>query len=97
MIEITYKDDGKRRELTVEGHGPGPKGKDIFCAAASTLMISLESALKDSDTPYDVDARDGYGQITCEDDRAREWYYLAVRGFLTLASMYGDHYSVKSV
>ena len=51
MISIIYTDDGEKRTLTVQGHGPGPKGKDIFCAGASALAITLEANLHKEDIP----------------------------------------------
>lgn len=97
MITITYNDDGKKRRLTVEGHaGYAEPGKDIICAAASTLVISLRDAMADSEVPFDETVGDGYAQITCEDEKAREWFYMAMRGFLTLAGMYPEYYAVRT-
>lgn len=97
MITITYRDDGQKRQLTVEGHaGYAERGKDIICAAASTLMMSLQDAMRDSDVPFDEVIGDGYAQFTCDDSRARDWFYMAVRGFLTLAGMYPDYYRVTT-
>ena len=98
MITITYRDDGAYRSLTVEGHaGYAEKGKDIICSAASALMMSLQSALEDSGTEYKIDAWDGYAEIACEDVTAKPWFYMAMRGFFTLASEYPAYYDVKSV
>ena len=95
MITLTDHDDGNRLQLTVEGHaGYAEPGKDIICAAASTLVMSLRDAMEHSNVPYDEVIGDGYAQVTCEDKTAKPWFYMAMRGFLTLAGMYPEYYTV---
>ena len=97
MIKVRYHDDGNVRVLEISGHaGAAPEGMDIFCAAASTLAISLRDAMTESNVPFDELIDDGYAKFVCEDARARDWFYMAMRGFLTLAEMYPQYYAVTT-
>lgn len=42
MIQIDYRRDGDRHQLTVEGHaGQDERGRDIVCAGVSALSFAL--------------------------------------------------------
>ena len=94
MITIRYQDDGRKRKLTVEGHGGGEPGKDIYCAAASTLVIALESALSEADITHETEVRDGYARVACDKDESRPMFYTCMCGFYTLAQMYPAYYKI---
>ena len=96
MITVTYKDTGKKRKLIIEGHGGGEKGKDIFCAAASTLLITLVSTLDTAHIKHTADIRDGYAEIKCNRPESRTVFYTCMCGFYTLAELYKDKYRVIS-
>lgn len=96
MITIRYKDTGKRRKLTVQGHGGGEAGKDIYCAAASTLVITLVSALANARVKYTQELRDGYAEIGSNRPESKSVFYTCMCGFFTLAKMYPDYYTVIS-
>ena len=94
MITVRYKDTGKKRKLTVEGHGGGQKGTDIICAAASTLVITLASALETGKVKHVKELRDGYAEIKSNRPESKTVFFTCVCGFLTLAQMYPDKYNV---
>lgn len=97
MITIRYKDTGKKRKLTVEGHGGGPEGEDIFCAAASTLVITLLSALASGHIKHTADVETkGYAEVKCNRPESKTVFYTCMCGFYTLAEMYPDRYVVMT-
>jgi len=95
MITVRYKDTGRKRRLIVEGHGGGVAGADIFCAAASTLVITLESTLETYHIKHFRDIRDGFAEIKCNKPESRTVFYTCMCGFYTLAQMYPEHYKVE--
>lgn len=97
MITITYTDTGKRRRLLVEGHaGAANKGEDIFCAAASTLVLTLQSALQREGIRYTEEVSAGHADIRCERPGCQKIFYTCMAGFLELANMYPEYYTVKT-
>ena len=96
MIVVKYRDNGHKRKLTVTGHaGYGPYGEDIFCAAASTLIMTLEKALENRGILYNETIRDGYAEIRCRDKKSKGTFYTCLCGYLQLAELYPDYYSVE--
>ena len=58
-IEVSYV-DGKIRELSVEGHSNFAKlGKDIVCAAVSSIVIGGANAIENPKC-YTFKEKDGY-------------------------------------
>lgn len=97
MITIRYRDTGRKRKLTVTGHaGAAPKGEDIFCAAASALILTLQRALTDRGIIYKEDIKSGYAEIRCRDKKSKGIYYTCMCGFYQLAELYPDFYDVRS-
>lgn len=97
MIKIRYKDDGKRRRITVDGHaGAAPKGQDIYCCAASTLVMTLQSALINSKIKFEQEISSGHADIKCNRPESKVVFYTCMCGFYTLAKMYPDYYTVIS-
>lgn len=80
--------------MSVEGHGPGPDGQDVFCAGASALVIALQSTLQTYHIKHFEDIRDGFAEIKCNKPESRTVFYTCMCGFYTLAQMYPEHYTV---
>lgn len=96
MIRITFKP--KTLELEATGHaGHGKKGKDIVCAAISTLFYTLGEALwQSSSMLYEeplIKDEDGIGYIVChpkeeyEGNIARTYWTILV-GMSAMAEQY---------
>ena len=97
MITIIYQETGKRRRLTVTGHaGAAKKGEDIFCAAASTLILTLQSALQREGIRYDERVESGLADIICERPGCKQIFYTCMCGFMGLATMYPEYYEVRT-
>ena len=97
MITVRYKDSGKKRRITVDGHAnAGEKGQDIFCAAASTLVMTLQSALINSHIKFEQEISTGHADIKCNRQESKVVFYTCMCGFYTLAKMYPDYYTVIS-
>lgn len=69
MINITFKP--KTLELEIKGHAEhGEKGKDIVCAAISTLFYTLGEALNQSVDMLECEPifkdEDGEGTLSCK-------------------------------
>ena len=94
MITVKYKDTGKKRKIVVEGHGGGEEGRDVFCAAASTLVITLLSALATGKVKHETETRDGYAMVKCNRPESKTVFYTCMCGFYTLAEMYPEKYTV---
>lgn len=61
-IEVTYSDK-KIKELLVEGHSnSAEKGKDLICAAVSSIVIGGANAIKNPKC-YTFIQKDGYFRI----------------------------------
>ena len=96
MIQITFKP--KTMELMVSGHaGHGKKGKDIVCAAVSTLFYTLGEALMQSapmlyEEPL-VKDEEGDGYIVCHPKEEYEGniartYWTVLIGLQMIAEQY---------
>lgn len=49
MIRVTYRTDGRRRELIVNGHANyAKKGQDLICAAASILVYTAAQEAREA-------------------------------------------------
>lgn len=99
MINITFKP--KTLELEVQGHANhGKKGKDIVCAAVSTLFYTLGESLYESlemlqEAPVFID-KDGAGLLGCvpkaeyEGNITRTYWTILV-GLQSVANSYPKH------
>ena len=96
MIEVTFRP--QTLELDVKGHAEhGKKGKDIVCAAVSTLFYTLGEALwQSSSMLYEepiVNDEEGNGYIVChpkeeyEGNIARTYWTILV-GLQMIAEQY---------
>lgn len=48
MTNITFKEDGSKRKILIEGHaGYAEKGKDVVCAGISVLYQSYKYFIED--------------------------------------------------
>lgn len=99
MINITF--NPHTLEIKIEGHaGQNKKGKDIVCAAISTLFYTLGQALIDSEhmleeKPIFKD-EDGHGYLICkpkaeyEGNIARTYWTILI-GFELLEKNYSKY------
>lgn len=96
MINITFKP--KTLELEIKGHAEhGKKGKDIVCAAVSTLFYTLGEALMQScsmlyEEPL-IKEEDGDGYIVCHPKEEYEGniartYWTVLVGMEMIAEQY---------
>lgn len=87
MIEARY--DEEALTLLVTGHaGSARYGRDLVCAAASILMLTLERALqKQGLLGAESEKRSGYAKIICAErgERARESFETIFAGYELLA------------
>ena len=103
MIEITFKPN--TYELEINGHaGHDVKGKDIVCAAVSTLFYTLGQALMESgifhEDELEFKDEEGNGYIGCSCKRYYEEsiesiYWPIMVGFKMLANQYPENVSFK--
>ena len=103
MINITFKSN--TYELEITGHaGHDVKGKDIVCAAVSTLFYTLGQALSESGSLYgdELEFKDesGHGYIrSCpnnyNEDDVNAIYWTIITGFKMLARQYPENISFK--
>lgn len=102
MIEVIYYREHNR--LTVQGHAVSDVyGKDLVCAAASALAMTLEAnvgnmAAKNYVTAYTVRLDPGDAEISCNPrtryrDSVKQVFMSVCVGFEILASKYPDYIS----
>jgi uncharacterized protein YsxB (DUF464 family) len=99
MINITFKP--KTLELEIKGHAKQDvKGKDIVCAAISTLFYTLAQAICDSERMLTkkpvIKEKDGEGKISCKPKKEFEGniartYWTILVGFELVANEYKDY------
>ena len=98
MITIRHREKRNNRTIIVSGHaGAAEPGKDIFCAAASTLMMTLLSALDRAEIDAIEIVGDGYVYVQCTDAGAEMIYYTVLTGYYTLAMNYPEYYRVETL
>ena len=96
MTTVTF--DPKTLELEIKGHaGQNTKGKDIVCAAISTLFYTLGQALIDSEDMLEEKPifkdEDGAGYLCCKPKEEYECniarsYWTILEGFELLSKNY---------
>ena len=101
MINITFKPN--TYELEITGHaGHDVKGKDIVCAAVSTLFYTLGQALFESGVLFKDELvfkdEDGHGYIKGYTNRYNEddvnaIFWTILTGFEMLANQYPENFS----
>lgn len=93
MIEARY-DEGTPA-LTVTGHaGSARYGRDLVCAAASILMLTLERALENKGMlGAESEKRSGYAKIICVErgESTREIFETIFAGYALLAEEWPEY------
>lgn len=93
MIEARY--DERARTLTVTGHaGSARYGKDLVCAAASILMLTLERALHNEGLlDAQSEKRSGYAKITgtAHGERVQSILETVFAGYTLLAEEWPEY------
>lgn len=101
MINITFKPN--TMELEIKGHaGHGKKGKDIVCAAVSTLFYTLGEALwQSSSMLYEeplIKEEEGNGYLVCHPKEEYEGniartYWTILTGLELVSAQYPEYVS----
>lgn len=99
MIDITF--NPKTYTIDITGHAEtDEKGKDIVCAAISTLFYTLAQALypynDKTESGIDFSDEDGNGHISCTPKKEYEQniiliYYTILSGFELVAENYKEN------
>lgn len=104
MIEVIYH--RKHNRLTVTGHAHSNEyGRDLICAAASALALTLAAnvgnmAAKDYVTAYTVRLDPGDAEISCNPraryrNSVRQVFMSVCVGYEILANQYPDYISYE--
>jgi len=108
MIEVRIS-VGKKGPLSVEatGHsGYAPRGKDIVCAAVSTLMQALLLGLKEvlgmKDAVFEIDEKGPrffilWSESDLEDDRSRAVIETVLGSLRSIADSYPKYVHIVEV
>lgn len=102
MIEVVYYREHNR--VTVKGHARSDEyGKDLVCAAASALALTLAAnvgnmASRDYVTAYTTRLEPGDAEISCNPrdeyrDSVKQVFMSVCVGFEILADQYPDYIS----
>ncbi len=103
MIKITFKPETYTLDIT--GHAEHEeKGKDIVCAAISTLFYTLAESLhsvKHMLEEIDINDDDGYGHISCKPKAEYEanvslMFWTVLNGFDLVAKNYEKNVEFES-
>lgn len=104
MINVTF--NSKTYTLDITGHAEhDEKGKDIVCAAISTLFYTLAESLyemKDLCDELDIDDTDGNGHIECKPKAEYEanislMYWTILNGFELVAKNYQNNVKFEQI
>lgn len=93
MIEITVK-KGKYVDIEVKGHaGANEIGKDVVCAAVSTLCLTTVRAMNQIQASgFEGTLGKGYAHIRCKRVKANKAYiHTILSGFVMLSEMYPQY------
>ena len=99
MITVTFTEKGRNLSLRVEGHaGYAEPGKDIICASASILAITLASIIDsfdDVESAINLESGDATIECECEDNEtfvkvANAYHYTQI-GYALLAQKYPQY------
>lgn len=92
MIQIAYRDDGDRFELSADGHaGQAAEGHDIVCSAVSTLVQTLIARLDETGEEYRAELRKGHAEI---DGPAAESFRTVLTGLKEISRAYPEYVKV---
>lgn len=102
MIKINFTQDGKNIMLTVKGHaGSAEKGKDLVCAAASILALTIAQNIKEMEIKKQLKKKpvirldEGNTVITCKPtknnmNKAMHMFECIQTGYALLAFNYPE-------
>ena len=93
MITIKVK-KGKKINIVVDGHaGSNEIGKDVVCAAVSTIVLTLTRAMNQiRATGFEATLQKGHAEIVCRNTKANKPYiHMALSGFVMLSGMYPQY------
>lgn len=97
MIEVQYRAD---LDLVILGHaGQAPKGADVVCAGASTLIYALAEYLetrRDRFKGLEISLKSGLGHIVAQptadiEREAHAAFLTAIAGYRHLANTYPEY------
>ena len=103
MLQVTFKEEGRKLSLRLEGHaGYAEMGKDIVCSSASILAYTvaafvMEAERKgDLESPSEIRLDSGDTLISCEPsediyDGVHHMYLFAKIGYALLAQDYPQY------
>lgn len=95
MIKATLKKDGPSTTLCVEGHAEYEKqGKDIVCAAVSSLIIALTHRLSDEKSTKS-ELQNGYFKISSSYHEAINYILFVFEGIELIAELYPNNVSTS--
>lgn len=97
MTRITIDRDKNKYMIEASGHsGYAEAGKDIVCAAVSTLMFSFLNFMDQKDIDYKIEYSDGYMKIEVENyKKIKDVIFFIESGFSLLQENYFENISLK--
>ena len=93
MIKIKVR-KSKYINIEVDGHaGSNDIGKDVVCAAVSTIVLTLTRAMNQIQaTGFEATLQNGHAVIKCRNTKAnRPYIHMALSGFVMLDGMYPQY------
>lgn len=93
MINIKVRKN-KYIDIEVDGHaGSDDIGKDVVCAAVSTIVLTLTRAMNQIHaTGFEATLQNGHAKIRCRNTKANKAYiHMALSGFVMLSGMYPQY------
>lgn len=95
MLKAVLQKNEDELILTVKGHaGYGEYGKDIVCAAVSTLVSTLACYLTNSKTAL-LRFEEGYGELRSSDKKDHEFFFFVFEGIKRISELYPKNVSVS--
>ena len=103
MINVTFTESGKKLSLRIEGHaGYDEIGKDIICASASILALTVAQFVMETEhhgdlkSPAEVRLESGDTYISCEPSEemwcgVQNMYSFAMIGYAILEHNYPQY------
>ncbi len=97
MTRITIDRSKNKYTIEASGHsGYAEAGKDIVCAAVSTLMFSFLNFMDQKDIDYKIEYSDGYMKIEVENyKKIKDVIFFIESGFSLLQENYFENISLK--
>lgn len=101
MINITFDNTPKTKEVVIEGHaGYAVTGKDIVCAGVSAIASALMGYAENYADRYDCDIAEdgGYLRLVVESSADAQFeavFQMALIGFLQIEMSYSEYVTVN--